>query len=476
MIGDNYDLDSVSSLITKFEFERVVLQFPDELLLDSIDIFNYLSDRHRIDFFIAADSTYGSSVDDVSAEHVNSDLLVYFGSDLSGSGAMPVMIVPKKKDINVDDCISKLVSSLINKLDDFNNLTILYEPGYYHSILTIINKLNIVLETSLPHNNISISIGKLPPCADLTNWEPIAAKISLPPGGNSSSTLGGLLLTSKHFNNIDELGDKKEFIWYIGEKNEQVVNISFRLSQNLISYYSPKTMEIMCTQGSDTREFRERYGGVSRVTEAQIIGIVIGSMGLTSDLTCSVVDRLKILIRTARKKYYCFVMGRLNEAKLCNFPEVDIYCLVSNEDIAVIKSKTFHVPVITPWELELGLGARDWASCYQNNSISVLDNNLEEAINKVLESLPENPIDSDSDSDDNNIIFEGTNIDFGKFSESTVAKLAENRIMITDNRALEFFKEREFQGLVSEIPENQSTSIQIGQYGIAATYSENIGN
>ena len=43
---------------------------------------------------MAADSTFGSSVDDISAEHVDSDVLVYFGSDLSSSGAMPVMVVP----------------------------------------------------------------------------------------------------------------------------------------------------------------------------------------------------------------------------------------------------------------------------------------------------------------------------------------------------------------------------------------------
>jgi Putative diphthamide synthesis protein len=48
-------------------------------------------------------------------------------------------------------------------------------------------------------------------------------------------------------------------------------------------------------------------------------------------------------------------MGRLNEAKLCNFPEIDVFCLVSNEDHSMIKPKTFHVPVVTPYELELGI-------------------------------------------------------------------------------------------------------------------------
>ena len=33
-------------------------------------------------------------------------------------------------------------------------------------------------------------------------------------------------------------------------------------------------------------------------------------------------NRLQLLITAAGKKFYSFVMGRLNEAKLCNFPEV----------------------------------------------------------------------------------------------------------------------------------------------------------
>lgn len=32
--------------------------------------------------------------------------------------------------------------------------------------------------------------------------------------------------------------------------------------------------------------------------------------------------------------------------------------------ISIVVHRTFHVPVITPWELELGLGAREWTSTF----------------------------------------------------------------------------------------------------------------
>ena len=89
-VGDDFgspEVERICAIISRQGFKRVVLQFPDELLGRCVDVFNHF--RLLVptaSFYIAADSTYGSSVDDVSALHVDSDLLVYFGSDLSSSG------------------------------------------------------------------------------------------------------------------------------------------------------------------------------------------------------------------------------------------------------------------------------------------------------------------------------------------------------------------------------------------------------
>jgi diphthamide biosynthesis protein 2 len=130
--------------------------------------------------------------------------------------------------------------------------------------------------------------------------------------------VGGLLVPAAVIN------DKETVIVYVGDKPEQIVNILLRASEHTVLHYAPSdpTAPVRVLKGTDSREFRERYGGVLRVKDARIVGIIVGSMGLTADLTRDILHRLQTLIRAARKKYYCFVMGRLNEAKLCNFPEV----------------------------------------------------------------------------------------------------------------------------------------------------------
>ena len=171
-------------------------------------------------------------------------------------------------------------------------------------------------------------------------------------------------------------------VWYVGDKKEQLISIALAKSKTPIIAIHPdsninkattttitatttttttasstSTYEYIDVRGDTLREYRERYGGVSRVRDAAIIGIIVGSMGLTSELTTATVNRLRRMIQAARKHSYVLVMGRLNEAKLCNFPEIDVFCLITNEDVALIPAKTYHVPVITPYELELGLGA-----------------------------------------------------------------------------------------------------------------------
>lgn len=95
---ERFELDAIILIIRTNAFKTVVLQFPDDELQYSIDVHDYLqakleediedtySDTTGVDLFIAADSTWGSSIDDVSAMHCDCDVLVYFGTDLSSSG------------------------------------------------------------------------------------------------------------------------------------------------------------------------------------------------------------------------------------------------------------------------------------------------------------------------------------------------------------------------------------------------------
>lgn len=331
---DRYDVGALVSLIAKHAFKRVVLQFPDEELEHCVPVYDFVSANisDGTEIYVTADSTWGSSIDDVSAMHCDGDVLFYFGTDLSSSGSIPVAIVPPRKPIDIRHCISQIVSTIAGLKDEGSpaaqSIVMFYEPGFHKACITVAASLSTEL-------GISTEVAALPQHADLTRWEPrTGQKISTETINNSQIVVGGLLVPASLLEN------KSTIIVYVGDKSEHIVNILLRVSENTVVHYSPHTTaqnnltnnketqpatslsSIHVLKGTDSIEFRERYGGVLRVKDAQIIGIIVGSMGLTGELTKDLLHRLQTLIRAAHKKYYCFVMGRLNEAKLCNFPEV----------------------------------------------------------------------------------------------------------------------------------------------------------
>jgi len=526
-VADRFSLIRVCELITQHGLVRCVLQFPDEELEHCVAVYEFMSTQlpPTVCLFIAADSTFGSSVDDISAQHVDGDVLVFFGSDLSSSGAMPVLVVPSNKHVpDVEDCLDKFTSaSRASTLSSTSTTTapeegsataaaeapleiealLLYEPGYSQSVL------HDIAQRLAASYNMKITLASLPLCADLSSWSPSSSSPSSSSSSSASSSSSSSASSSSLSSDADEAGKKQanslllggllipasssgsssiDLIFYIGDKSEQLSSIMLHFSQQTLLAYSPMTKALLKIRGQDSKIFRERYGGVSRVKDSSIIGIIIGSMGLTGESTRLIVTRLEGLIHAAGKKSYTFVMGRLNEAKLCNFPEIDLFCFVSNEDTSLIAPKTFHVPVITPWELELGLEVREWTSVYMSNPNQILDGtSLQEAVGHLTEMAKgeeeeEESVDASSHLSDENegqgqgeasssalvrVAVEGTSLGGGAGGG---ARGQGGALIAFESPAGEFLKARDFQGLSPQAPAGLSTAVQQGLSGIASSY------
>lgn len=499
-------LPAVCEVLRSRGYSRVVLQFPDEHVAHSVDVYEYMLDALNrdnsssisrevatavsetgegeeesswVDVFITADSTYGSSVDDVSAEHVSADVLVYFGSDLSSSGAMPVLVVPADVPVDVTDCTTQLHGELATALADASTaaytdtdadavftVLMLYEPGCHAAAEAVYTSLQLGFQGA------ALVLAQLPAAADLHAWTTGQEKA---PFSVEKELLGGLLVPKGVLCAADVVRSR---VLYIGDKEDQLTAVRLQCGSNTISAYSPSSRSLTTARGEDSRVFRERYGGVSRVKEAKVVGLVVGSMGLTATSTRELISRLQTLATAAHKKTYTFIMGRLNEAKLCNFPEVDLFVFISNEDVSVIAPKTFHVPVLTPWEFEVGIGARPWSSCYMVSPMAVLDGDVQEAVGRVVEALSDNEC-SDSESEEEHEEQGGKKAQAlgqdraaGAGALVTIEAQKEGRLLVFSSPAGDFLQAREYQGLVAETEEGLTTRVQKGRTGIAASYSQ----
>jgi hypothetical protein len=107
-----------------------------------------------------------------------------------------------------------------------------------------------------------------------------------------------------------------------------------------------------------SRELGRRYHLVEVAREAERIGIVSGTLGVSGNLAA--VERCKSVIEWASKRWYSFVVGKASPSKLGNFAEIDVFVLVACPQNALLDSKDYMRPIITPFELEVAMGLRDW--------------------------------------------------------------------------------------------------------------------
>ena len=79
----------------------------------------------------------------------------------------------------------------------------------------------------------------------------------------------------------------------------------------------------------------QRYALVEKVKQAQVIGILVGTVVVDGYL--DLINFLKNQITRSGKKYYEVLVGKLNEPKLKNLAHViDLYCLISCRETSLL--------------------------------------------------------------------------------------------------------------------------------------------
>jgi diphthamide biosynthesis protein 2 len=91
-----------------------------------------------------------------------------------------------------------------------------------------------------------------------------------------------------------------------------------------------------------------------KAKDAEVIGILVGTLGATSYL--EQLDYLRQLIKHAGKRHFTVAVGKLNPAKLANLSEIDAFVYVAcPESCLVLDSKEYLRPIVTPYELTVAL-------------------------------------------------------------------------------------------------------------------------
>ncbi len=114
------------------------------------------------------------------------------------------------------------------------------------------------------------------------------------------------------------------------------------------------------------RILRQRFGLIMAVGEAETFGILIGEK--PGQMRRNLAIRMKRLLEEHGRKGYLLALDHIGP-DLIDFYPVDAFVNTACPRIAIDDSVKYAKPLITPYELEVALGEKEWQSGYQFDEI-----------------------------------------------------------------------------------------------------------
>lgn len=460
-LQETYQIRETCDFISERHFEKVALQFPDELLVDSVAIAQEIERNTEAKSFILGDTSYGSCcVDEVAAEHVGADCIVHYGGTcLSPSRRLPLMYVFERRPVDLRAC-----AAAFKELhpDTQAQVVLLYDVNYAHAIPDLLALLSpdypnlvsseLVVEGELcqPHSWIKRrqDDGGLPE-QDGTRVVYQFGRRLAPKGGQSVGDCG---------------------MFYVGQEGATLRN--FMMTWNRCSFcsFDPETSTGRAESVGVNRTLMKRYYAIERAKDAGVVGILVGTLGVADYL--SIIERLKETIRRAGKKSYMFAMGKLNVPKLANFLEIDIFVLVACPENSLLDSGDFYKPVVTPFEMEVACNRnREWTEEYVMDFRHLLPGRQSH--------VPLAEDEEDGEEPDVSLItgaLRSRNLLLGAPEESpcgsSVVLRNQTLTVANTNSAASFLSQRSWKGLEQKLGETPVVKAGSGRKGIAIAYEE----
>lgn len=445
-IEEKYKIAKTVDLIKKFEYKVIALQFPDEMLCDSKDVYEILSRSCEFsEFYILGDTTFGSCcVDEVAASHVDADLMIHYGNScFTKPKKIPCYYVIESKQINLETCLKKFKSEYKN----LNDEVVLTSHPHYKEAASHFYK--ILIEDGYIKVNF------------LDNFEDFV----MPGNDEREQVEHDLMPNSKMF--------------YIGTDTIHLSNIRITNLRSKITWFNPLNDTICEPSSSTCNALQRRYYLIEKAANAKIFGILIGTLGNSSNV--KILNYVTRLISIYGRKSYKIAVGKPNPQKLGNFLEVDCFVLLACPESSFLDDRNYYRPVILVYELLLALGHIKTLDMQYIISPADVIRNFDLPLDSVSSQL--NPISTNFDSKNNVYILpSSTNIEESlplvksNNVNTPIKSHTDQRIHLSKNvdNAAEFLSLRSYKGLEINSEPKLPGDIKEGLSGCAAGYNTEI--
>ncbi|XP_044764321.1 2-(3-amino-3-carboxypropyl)histidine synthase subunit 2 [Coccinella septempunctata] len=415
-----YEIDRCVSWIKTNNFRRVCLQFPDHLLPDSVEVVFKLQEALDQPVYLMGDTAYESCcLDFIAAGHIEADALIHFGSICFSQSAkkLPYLNIYEKHDIDIKHLVKSIETFLAGK--DKTEIYLLVDTPFIHVLDSI--------QEYVPKNS-NVNVLRL---------------------------------------DMDIDYSKTGFYIFIGNNSRKMENIIFSLDEQNLYQYDPSASSEIVNFKENPAILKRRYYLSEKIKDSQTFGIVMGTLAVDNYL--KVLSRMKKLLKLNKKKFYVLSVGKISVAKLANFPEMDVFIVITCAMNEVYDSKEFYKPIVTPFDVEKAFNpeSQSLKFTYDYNSFlkSVSDSCEIKPLDEPDVSLLTGRMRSNQSEDS-----EGTTAE-----ENNEISLKSNGVLVENSKfGAGYLANRSWTGLEQNLGQTEIQLAKEGRRGIAQFYSNEI--
>lgn len=332
-VRETYDVERTVNELLAGGWTNIALQFPDHMLTDapkvaeilSRDIESRRNDQKQVRISVLADTSYSACcVDEIAAEHADAQVAVHYGRTcLSPTSRLPVIYVYTTHRLDHDAVLQEFSKEFADKTA---KVVVMADLTYQSHVAAVVK----LLEEN-GYSGLVATDATRDPAGVLPNRRILGKEID-----------------------VEQL--KEYSLFHIADPPQSLLlALSSRFaSLHILSIPSPSNLTIDNPTIQTAAMLRRRFAKVLSLASAGVIGILVNTLSISNFLPS--IDLLREKIAKAGKKSYTVVVGKLNPAKLANFPEIEGWVVVGCWESGLIEDDAaYWRPAVTPFEMEVAL-------------------------------------------------------------------------------------------------------------------------